>query len=121
MAKVPASCNFPFAKQVARVARTGYAAGTAQRETVHLITSLSRRSASPERLLEINRGHWVIENRLHYVRDVTFHEDRRHHRKNPVIFATLRNLAINLLRLMGVRYVPAARRCFAMQFNLAFA
>ncbi|MBP8625492.1 MAG: transposase [Syntrophorhabdales bacterium] len=45
-------------------------------ETVFGITSLTEEKASPEKILELNRGHWNIENRLHWVRDVTYDEDR---------------------------------------------
>jgi len=45
-------------------------------ETAYGITSLRKEEASAERLLELNRGHWEIENRIHYVRDVTFDGDR---------------------------------------------
>lgn len=40
------------------------------------ITSLTSAQATPEQLLKLNRRHWSIENELHYVRDVTFDEDR---------------------------------------------
>lgn len=68
---------------------------------VYLITSLSPEKASPERLLALNRGHWEIENRLHWVRDVTFAEDLSQVRTGagPRMMATLRNLAISLIRI----------------------
>ena len=50
--------------------------GKTSTETVYLITSLAEERAGPRWLLTVNRGHWAIENRLHYVRDVTFEEDR---------------------------------------------
>jgi predicted transposase YbfD/YdcC len=67
------------------------------------MTSLSPLKADPARLLELNRGHWSIENRLHYVRDVTFDEDRSQIRtKNaPRIMASLRNFAISVFRWFG--------------------
>jgi predicted transposase YbfD/YdcC len=75
--------------------------GKTRQEVVYLITSLSPEQASPKRLLALNRGHWEIENRLHWVRDVTFGEDLSQIRKGagPRMMATLRNLAISLLRL----------------------
>jgi hypothetical protein len=60
------------------------------------------------------RGHWSIENRLHYVRDVTFDEDRSTVRKGngAQVMASLRNLAISILRMAGARYIaPALRAC----------
>ena len=51
------------------------------------------------------RGHWGIENRDHYVRDVTLGEDRSRIRSNPPIFAKLRNFALNILRANHVANV----------------
>lgn len=79
--------------------------------------------ASPERLLGFNRGHWEIENRVHYVRDFTFDEDRSQIRKGngPHIMASLRNLVISLIRLIGsFKYIPEATRYFTMRLELAF-
>ena len=61
------------------------------------------------------RGHWHIENRLHYVRDVTFGEDRSRLRTRaaPQILAALRNLTITLLHRSGATNLAAARRAFA--------
>ncbi|MBP8985054.1 MAG: transposase, partial [Syntrophobacterales bacterium] len=81
-------------------------------ETAYLITSLSPERADPEKLLSLNRGHWGIENKSHYVRDVTFDEDRSQVRtqSGPRVMATLRNLAINLLRLRGHKNIAQAIR-----------
>lgn len=86
--------------------------GKKTHETVYAVTSLSAEKASPERLLELARGHWCIENRVHYVRDVTFGEDQwRIRRFNaPYIMSSLASLAVNLLRLAGVRYIPTGLR-----------
>jgi hypothetical protein len=61
------------------------------------------------------RGHWGIENRLHWVRDVTFDEDRCQIRTGaaPQVMAALRNLVIGLFRLSGVRNIAAALRTHA--------
>jgi hypothetical protein len=59
-------------------------------------------------------GQWTIDNRLHSVRDVTFDEDRSRIRKGAgaQVMASIRNLAVSLLRIAGVRYIaPALRRC----------
>ena len=45
-------------------------------ETSYFITSLAPDRAGPKELAELVRGHWGIENRIHWVRDVTFDEDR---------------------------------------------
>jgi hypothetical protein len=79
------------------------------------VTSLTPAAAAPARLLDLNRGHWAIENRVHYVRDRTFDEDRsqvRRHRA-PQSLATLRNVAISLLRLAGAHNIAAALRTCA--------
>ena len=65
-------------------------------EVVHGITSLSEGEADATGLLGITRGHWGIENGLHYVRDVTMGEDASRVRKgsSPQVLAALRNLVI---------------------------
>lgn len=91
-------------------------------ETVHGVTSLSPEKGPPKRILAANRGHWAIENRLHYVRDVTFDEDRSQIRTGhaPRVMASLRNLVIGMLNLAGVGNIAAATRDFAAQPWRAF-
>jgi hypothetical protein len=109
--------TFPAAAQVFRLERhTTDAAGRPLRtEIAYGVTSLTPAQADPARLLALNRGHWEIENRLHYVRDVTFDEDRCRIRKGAGarVMASLRNLVISLLRLAGVRYIPPGLRACA--------
>ena len=71
--------------------------------------------ADARRLLGLLRGHWGIENKVHYVRDVTFDEDRSQVRTGsaPQVMATLRNTAISLLRLSGATSIAAALRFHA--------
>jgi hypothetical protein len=66
-------------------------------------------------LLGLVRGHWKIENQLHYVRDVTLEEDRSQTRSEslPQVMAALRNTAIGLIRLAGHGNVAAACRYYA--------
>ena len=92
--------DFPHARQIARVQREVTRAGRTTTETAWLITSLAPEHADAERLLALNRGHWAIENRLHWVRDVTFDEDRCQARTGagPQVLACLRNVAIALVR-----------------------
>jgi predicted transposase YbfD/YdcC len=68
-------------------------------ETVYSITRLPSAQASPQRILALNRGQWSIENRLHWVRDVTFDGDRSQIRTGagPRVMAPLRNLVISIL------------------------
>ena len=81
-------------------------------ELAYGLTSLSPISGSPAALLGYSRGHWQIENCLHYVRDVTYDEDRSQVRKagRPHAMASLRNIAISLLRLAGAENIAAATR-----------
>ena len=81
-------------------------------ETVYAITSLTPAQASPAELAAWMRGHWGIENRLHWVRDVTYGEDLSQVRtgNGPRVMATLRNLAISILRLAGHASIAAALR-----------
>ena len=86
-------------------------------ETVYGLTSLSPQRASPAQVLAYNRGHWQIENRLHHVRDMTYDEDRSQVRRarRPHVMATLRNVAISLLRLAGAENIAAATRHLGRQ------
>ena len=70
-------------------------------EVVYLVCSLPMEQAQPEQVAAWVQGHWGIENRLHWVRDVVFDEDRHQLRtgNGPQVMATLRNLAISLIRL----------------------
>jgi hypothetical protein len=68
-------------------------------EVVHGITSLGPDRADAARLLELTRGHWGIENGLHYRRDVTLGEDQSRVREGsaPQVMAGLRNSVIQVL------------------------
>ena len=95
---------------------------TAERaEVVYGVTSLSPERGTPERLLALVRGHWQIENQLHWVRDVTFEENRSQVRCGniPQVMAALRNTTIGLLRWAGYSNIAAACRRFAAQPDLA--
>ena len=81
-------------------------------ERAYAITSLPPERADAARLLDIWRGHWGIENRLHWVRDVVFGEDQSQVRTGsaPQLLAALRNLVTGVLRLGGVTNISAALR-----------
>lgn len=85
------------------------------------ITSLSAAKADTQSLLEIIRGQWSIENSLHWVRDVTFDEDRSQIRtgSEPRVFASIRNLAISLLQLHGFKNIAASLRKLGWNRELA--
>jgi Transposase DDE domain len=108
--------DFPYVGQVFVIQRetTNLVTGQWRLETVYGLTSLTPEKASPARLLTLNRRHWSIENGLHYVRDMSFDEDRCRIRKHAgaQVMASLRNLAISLLRLAGAIHIaPALRAC----------
>ena len=81
-------------------------------EVVYGLTSLSKEQADCRQLLVLNRGHWSIENKSHYIRDVTFGEDLSQHRRGnaPAVLASLRNTAISLIKLAGGVSVASAIR-----------
>jgi predicted transposase YbfD/YdcC len=89
--------------------------GQLRQETVYGITSLSPQRADARQLLSLTRGHWSIENRAHWVRDVTFGEDASQVRNGnlPQAMAALRNCVINLFRLHNIRYMPDGFDYFA--------
>ena len=72
-------------------------------EVSYAITSVPRERAGAATLLGWHRGHWGIENRAHYVRDVTMGEDANRTRggSGPQVLAALRNAAISQLRMAG--------------------
>lgn len=81
-------------------------------ETVCAVTSLGRERASASRLLAIARGHWQIENRLHWVRDESLGEDACRARTGaaPEVLAGVRNAVLWLMRATGLTNIAAALR-----------
>ena len=108
----PAWTGFTGAAQVAQLRRTRTIKGNKTIEVVYLITSATHHAAPPATLAAWIQGHWHIENRLHWVRDVTFDEDRSQVRTGhaPRIMASLRNLVITLLRHAGWDNIAAGVR-----------
>lgn len=110
--------GFPHAKQIIRITRERLIASTGQRgvEVVYAICSLPFEQARPTAIATWLRQHWGIENSVHWVRDVTFDEDRHHaHAGNSAqILATIRNAAINLHRLAGADNIAEACRATAL-------
>lgn len=86
-----------------------------QRETVFAITSLEPRRASAGRLLELARGHWGIENEVHWVKDVVLGEDgcRVRTGSGPQVLSGLRNAALRLLHGNGLSQIASALRHLA--------
>jgi len=99
--------SFPGVRFVAQVQReVEYKKDGRKRkpETVYLLTSLPSELATAERLLQLNRTYWGIENRVHWVRDVALREDASRLRKGalPRLWAACANLVISILRLLRV-------------------
>src|SRR5262245_29906079 len=96
--------------------------GVTTRETVYGITSLSVEQADASRLLALTRGHWGIENGLHYKRDVTLGEDASRVRREaaPQVMAALRNSIVHLLD-HTTDSLATALRTMSNCFNTALA
>ena len=104
--------DWPYMAQVCRIERVVTRKGRTRQDVAYAVTSLSSQEAGPQRLLNLWRGHWGIENRVHWVRDVTFDEDRSQIRTGaaPQVAAALRNMTISLLRLANKPNIAAALR-----------
>ena len=104
-------------RQALRVERERHVVSrnTSSTETAWCLTSLSPQEAGPEQLLALTRQHWEIENRLHYVRDFTYDEDRCRARTRhlPRNLASLTNAAISIVRRSCFPFMPQANRYFA--------
>lgn len=102
--------DWPDLAQVGQVEAEVVRDGKTTREVRYFITSVPRSQANAALLLQWVRGHWSIENRTHYVRDVTMGEDASRVRKGsgPQVLAALRNAAIGLQRLGGATASIAA-------------
>jgi len=115
--------NWPGLAQVFQVERQIIIkkTGEVRAEVVAGVTSLPRERADAGRLLALVRGHWHIENQSHWVRDVTFDEDRSQVRCGniPQVMAAFRNTVIGLLHWAGYTNIAAACRRFAAQPTLA--
>jgi Transposase DDE domain len=105
-----------------RTALDGTPLGEHEVEFAYAITSVPAEQMTAAQLAAAVRGHWGIENRAHWVRDVTFDEDRSRVRtgSGPQVMATMRNLAISLHRLAGVTNIAAALRACCQRYSRAF-
>lgn len=114
---IAAGILFPHAAQAVQITRTRKPKNKsksrhAKRETVYAITSLTAEQAPSAELARYIRGHWHVENRLHWVRDVTMGEDASQITTGagPRTMASIRKLAISLLRLAGHTNIAKALR-----------
>ena len=111
---VIAGIGFPHAALALQITRRRrpLSGGRCSVETIHAVTDLTAKHTNPAELADAQRAQRGIENRLHWVRDVTYSEDLSQIRTGhgPAVMATLRNLAISLLRLAGAPTIAAATR-----------
>jgi predicted transposase YbfD/YdcC len=111
---VATGLGFPHAAQAIQILRRrrGRNGKRWSTETVYAITSLTAAQTNPTELADVIRGHWTIEDRLHWVRDVVYDEDRSQVRtaNGPRVMASLRNLAITILRMTTTTNIAAALR-----------
>ena len=116
-AEIAEGIGFPGAVQVLQLTRTATDDKTGKKHTevVYAVTSLSVADAKPAQIAAWLHGHWAIENRLHWVRDVTYSEDHSQIRTEggPQVMATLRNTGISILRLTGHTNIASANRYHA--------
>jgi predicted transposase YbfD/YdcC len=114
--------DWPRAEQVMMIERKTKRKGKVEREVRYAITSQDSR-VGPARLLWQVRRHWSIENRLHYVRGVSFGEDASQVRKGaaPEVMAALRNAVIGILRGAGWANIAAALRHYAWRQDAVLA
>lgn len=89
-----------------------------RQETAYYLSTVVLSAADSAQAI---RAHWSIENRLHYVRDVTLEEDASRIRRNPGIFALLRSFALNLLRFNGITNVSLGLYDNALDFDRLLA
>jgi predicted transposase YbfD/YdcC len=116
--------NFPHVGQVFAIERTSIEKKTGQSscEMGYCITSRSPQQADARRLLEINRGHWSIENSCHYILDWNYDEDRCRIRTGhgPENITCLRRFAISLIKSKGVKNVAQKMRHLNRNTRLVF-
>ena len=111
--------EWPGIQSAIVVQRCGYRDGKPFDEQQYYISSVI---ASAKQFHRIIRGHWTIENRLHWVKDVVFHEDHAPQggRYATANWSVIRNFFITLARMLGFSSMAAAKRQFANQLDKVF-
>ena len=109
--------HWPGVQQVLRreCERVVLKTGEVTQAVSYAVTSLPACAVTLDELAALWRGHWTIENRRHYVRDVTLGEDacQMHTGQAPQALAALRNAVISLLRRAGWRNIAAGLRHYS--------
>lgn len=113
--------EFPGVNQVFMIERWIKRNGKDTYEKVFGLTSLLKQKANAKNIFQMVRSHWSIENCSHWVRDVTFDEDRSQIKDSEIAqFMTLfRNIAIGLIRFDGFINISKALRYYASNPILA--
>ncbi len=114
---------WPYLAQVFKLESTITTARGTHTTVRYGVTSIPRSVADAARLLILVRGHWGIENGLHYRRDATLGEDRALVRVGhaPHTLAVLNNTVLSLFARHGQQNVPKAQRRFSYHFERALA
>jgi predicted transposase YbfD/YdcC len=112
----------PKAKTTKHARQVSFVEETSQ-QVVYGFSNLAPSEANPEAIATFLRNHWAIENRLHWRRDVTLHEDHSQVRSagKPQALAALNNIVLSLMDWLGVPNVPDQMRTFAAFPKLALA
>lgn len=95
--------------EVKRIRKVNDTGEKKYKTSIELSYYISTRILTAKEALQIIRDHWKIENKNHCVKDITFNEDKSRIRVNPIIFAILRSLALNILRVNNVKNIADAR------------
>jgi len=111
--------DWPYLAQVVKVERTRTTTLKETHEVAYGITSLPASTADAARLLALGRGHWRIENGLHYRRDVTLQEDASQVRRGhaPQVLAALNNLVCGLCSCARIDNLAAMQRICARRID----
>ena len=119
----PENTDFPHAAQAAVITRTTHHLKSVRvTEDTEIVLSSRPADKMDAALIQgFRRGHWTIENPIHYVRDVTFGEDRSTARTQHIVpnLATLRNLVIGLCALDSARQGRSKRTSYLPRFRSA--
>ncbi len=115
--------DWPGVRQVCQITRTVQKQENKTTEVAYAICSVPRAQADAAQILKWWRGHWGIENRVHWVRDATLQEDASKIRSGtaPQILAAVRNAAISFLRSQKVTNIAEALREHAVKVTTLFS